>query len=151
MTGGESVKRRGQRLAFLVDPLLESLLLEEALLREDGIRWGTPAKTVHSSIQRYPVRAGYIMRPSSRTHWLTRAPETVGFVGQLIEDVGPRLHAEDPKGAIWMKAVQKKIVSLLFPGGQSDLRCSVNECSIKFSLKSPHSEKIGCATNFRDP
>ena len=34
---------------------------------------------------------------SSRIHWLTRAPETVGFVGRLIEEVGPRLHAGDPE------------------------------------------------------
>ena len=34
---------------------------------------------------------------SSRIHWLTRAPETVGFVGRLLEEIGPRLHAEDPE------------------------------------------------------
>ncbi len=27
---------------------------------------------------------------SSRIHWLTRSPKTLGFVGRLLEDVGPR-------------------------------------------------------------
>ena len=37
---------------------------------------------------------------SSRIHWLTRAPETVGFVGRLLEEVGPLLHAEDPDAGL---------------------------------------------------